>query len=178
MREDPVINAPVASLQTMLRSIAFQAGQIPAVAVDGIFGKTTEDAVRDFQKANQLPVTGVADSETFRAIVLGYNESRENLEAAQPGIVLFPSNLQIHPGQDHPNVALAQSMFNILRREFSVFDRLPQSGLLDEKTAANLRLLQTLSSLPPTGCLDKLTWNRLNQLYRGTFDRALAPSQG
>lgn len=178
MKEDPVLNAPVASLQTMLRTIAFYMGQLPAVAVDGIFGKNTEKAVTEFQQANRLPVTGVADAETFQMIVLAYNQANEALSSAEPSVSLFPSNLKIYPGQDHPNVALAQSMFHILRKEYPDFQRLSQNGLLDEKTAANLRLLQDFSGLEPTGTLDKQTWNRLSQLYRGTFDRALPPSQG
>ncbi len=178
MREDPVHNAPVASLQTMLRSIAYHSGQIPAVAVDGIFGQSTERAVSAFQQAHHLTSTGVADAETFRAIVLAYNRAFEELSQAESSVSLFPSELQIHPGQNHPNVALAQSMFNILRQEFRVFQRLSINGLLDEKTAENLRLLQDFSGLEPTGILDKRTWNRLCQLYRGMFDRALPPSQG
>ena len=178
MKEDPVLNAPVASLQTMLRTIAFYLGKNPAVAVDGIFGKNTEAAVTEFQQANRLPVTGVADAETFRMIVRACNQANEALSPAEPRVSLFPSNLQIQPGQDHPNVALAQSMFNILRKEFPDFQRLSQGGLLDDKTATNLKLLQAFSGLEPTGILDKQTWNRLSQLYRGTFDRALPPSQG
>ncbi len=178
MKEDPVLNAPVASLQTMLRAIAYHAGEIPSVAVDGIFGKSTEQAVTEFQQANQIPVTGVADAETFEMIVLAYNRANEALSLAEPNVNLFPANLQIHPGQEHPNVALAQAMFNILRREFPDFQRLPQNGLLEEKTAANLRLLQSFSGLEPTGILDKWTWNRLCQLYRSMFERALPPSQG
>lgn len=178
MKEDPVQNAPVASLQTMLRSIAYHNGQIPAVAVDGIFGQSTERAVSAFQQANHLNATGVADAETFRAIVLAYNRADEALSPAQPNVSLFPSELIIHPGQDHPNVALAQSMFQTLRREFPAFQRVPQSGRLDEKTAENIRLLQELSGLTPNGILDKWTWNRLCQLYRSMFDRAFPPSQG
>lgn len=178
MREDPVRDAPVASLQTMLRTIAYHEGQIPAVAVDGIFGQSTERAVSAFQQAHQINATGVADAETFRAIVLAYNRANEALSYAEPNVSLFPSELKIHPGQDHPNVALAQAMFNILRREFTVFQRLPQTGLLDEATAENLRLLQEFSGLPPTGILDIWTWNRLCQLYRALFDRAMPPSQG
>ena len=178
MREDPVLNAPVASLQTMLRAIAYHAGYTPTVSVDGIFGKSTEKAVTEFQQANQIPVTGVADAETFAMIVLAYNRANEALSPAESNVSLFPANLQIHPGQDHPNVALAQSMFNILRKEFPDFQRLSQGGLLDDKTAANLKLLQAFSGLEPNGILDKQTWNRLSQLYRCLFDRALPPSQG
>ena len=36
-----------------------------SLTVDGSYGQNTENAVRDFQKSNRLPETGIADSETL-----------------------------------------------------------------------------------------------------------------
>jgi hypothetical protein len=47
------------------------AGQ--AVAVDGAFGTGTETAVRNFQAAKGLPVTGQIDTATWQALINGYD---------------------------------------------------------------------------------------------------------
>jgi lysozyme family protein len=55
--------ADVATLQTALNVLGFPCG-----AVDGIFGPSTERAVREFQFNAGLPADGVAGDETLRAI--------------------------------------------------------------------------------------------------------------
>ncbi|MEM7463503.1 MAG: peptidoglycan-binding domain-containing protein, partial [Pseudomonadota bacterium] len=54
-------------LQTSLDGIGFDVGRI-----DGIFGRDTDAAVRDFQDWYGLPVTGVVDIDTANAIVAEY----------------------------------------------------------------------------------------------------------
>ena len=53
----------VRSVQQALNDRGFQAG-----AVDGQWGPSTEDALRRFQAAAGLPVTGSADSQTLNAL--------------------------------------------------------------------------------------------------------------
>lgn len=178
MQEDPVINAPIRSLQRMLRAIAFASGAEVAVIPDGIYGDSTEKAVSQFQKEQGLPVTGTADDKTFRAIVRAYNLAFPLLSQTQSGVVWFPAQLVIYPGQSHPHVGLAQSMFVSLGQKYSSFSAAPVSGTLDSRTSDNLRHLQHYAGLPETGTMDKHTWNRLNMLYRTLFDRNCTPTQG
>lgn len=53
----------VEALQMMLKNLGYFSGM-----VDGIFGATTEKAVKDFQKANGLKIDGIVASETLAAI--------------------------------------------------------------------------------------------------------------
>ncbi len=178
MREDPVINAPIESLQLMLRTISFANGDSISVIPDGIYGDSTTKSVSEFQGKNGIPVTGIADDITFRAIVSAYNIAAKKLGHAQSSVVIFPAQLIISPGQYHPHIALAQAMFFSLHQEFAAFYPAAVSGILDDTTVQNIRFLQQRSGLPETGSLDKATWNYLNMLYRAMFDRNFAPSQG
>lgn len=178
MREDPIINAPIQGLQLMLRTIAFATGEIPAVIPDGVFGPSTEAAVTAFQKIYGLPVTGVVDEETFRVIVNAYDLADELLSLSEAAVLHFPSGLVIKSEQSHPHLRLAQSIFQALHQEFPAFKAAAATGILDAATTENLRIFQALSGLEITGRLDKSTWGRLNQFYRGLFDRNLAPAQG
>ena len=52
---------PIRSLQYMLNQLAIHNDILTRLAVDGIFGERTLEAVMVFQRENGLPVTGVVD---------------------------------------------------------------------------------------------------------------------
>ena len=58
----------VRQLQEQLNTIANTYTSIPKVAVDGIYGESTQEAVRQFQKIFNLPQTGVVDYPTWYKI--------------------------------------------------------------------------------------------------------------
>ena len=58
----------VMQLQEQLNTIADTYSNIPKVAVDGIYGENTQNAVRQFQKVFDLPQTGVVDYRTWYKI--------------------------------------------------------------------------------------------------------------
>jgi len=57
-----VLGAGVRALQEMLNALAY------GLDADGIFGKATEAAVRDFQKINGLSVDGIVGAQTWAAL--------------------------------------------------------------------------------------------------------------
>ena len=59
---------PIRSLQYMLNQLAIHNDVLTRLAVDGIFGERTLEAVMVFQRENNLPVTGVVDLTTWNAI--------------------------------------------------------------------------------------------------------------
>jgi hypothetical protein len=52
----------------MLTVISEFIDEVPPLAVDGIFGSSTENAVRSIQRWLGLPVTGVVDEQTWDEI--------------------------------------------------------------------------------------------------------------
>lgn len=178
MKQAPVLDQPIRGIQIMLRTIAYALNTIPVVNPDGIFDAATEKAVRAFQQEYGLPVTGVADEDTFNRIVEIFTLAQELVAEAESPVIHFPAALKISPGQSHPHVYLMQAMFTAIHGEFPEFYTLELTGILDKHTEYNIRLLQQLALLPITGVLDKPTWNRLCLLYRILFDRSLLPSQG
>lgn len=58
----------VRQLQEQLNAIAEVYTQIPTVAVDGVYGPATAEAVREFQDVFDLPQTGVTDYQTWYKI--------------------------------------------------------------------------------------------------------------
>lgn len=58
----------VRQMQEQLNAISQSYPALPKIAVDGIYGEATQNAVREFQKVFGLPVTGVVDYPTWYEI--------------------------------------------------------------------------------------------------------------
>lgn len=58
----------VAIVQLMLRELSAVFDEIGELAIDGIYGKATADAVSAFQRASLLEVTGEVDLETYNRL--------------------------------------------------------------------------------------------------------------
>ena len=59
-------------LQRFLRLIQLAANHAAPLVPDGVYGPETNAAVREFQRMNDLPVTGTADYETWTLIYQQY----------------------------------------------------------------------------------------------------------
>jgi beta-lactamase class A len=55
-------------VQALQRTLNARALPSPNLSVDGDFGPATEAAVKEFQRTKQLPVTGIANAATFKAL--------------------------------------------------------------------------------------------------------------
>ncbi len=178
MTEDFIVNAPVTSLQQMLRTISFVTEGYPSVIPDGIYGSSTEEAVRTFQRNFSLPVTGQVDYETFLAIVEVYDDAIEQLNILNGPVQRFPISLSIAPGQGHPVVYVVQGMLGALHDSYPEIRKPPLSGTIDSVTAENIRFIQTVSDIPVTGAINSQTYQRIVALYHIAFDDAILPTNG
>jgi peptidoglycan hydrolase-like protein with peptidoglycan-binding domain len=62
----------VRQMQEQLNAIANVYSAIPKIAVDGVFGSQTEEAVKQFQQTFRLPVNGIVDLPTWYKISEAY----------------------------------------------------------------------------------------------------------
>ena len=92
--EEEMLSNPVRSLQYMLRRLAGKYDFLPQLALDGIFGERTLEAVMLFQRELAPPVTGVVDQRTWDAI----RDAWIGLERESAP----PRTLRIFPGEKSP----------------------------------------------------------------------------
>ena len=152
---------PIRGLQTMLRVIAEDDRTLPTVVPDGIYGQDTITAVSAFQRRNGLPVTGVADQQTWERIVKAYDDAFIRIHKAEPiEIIMDPGKVYCR-GEYSPNLYLLQSMLLYLSQLHPSIDTPSHNGTLDSPTSEALAGFQILAGLPPTGELDKITWKYL-----------------
>ena len=103
------------------------------IAVDGIFGTTTEDAVKVFQTANGLLPTGIVRASTWEKLVI-----------------------HLRPGATGEAVKAAQRELNDKRRA-----GLTVNGLYDNATTKAVRAFQAHFGVTPNGNIGPTTWRNL-----------------
>ena len=169
------IAQPIRSLQTMLRTIAESNGRNISVIPDGIYGKNTVAEVTAFQRRKGIPPTGIADQQTWDAIVSEYEPALIIVDDATPvEIILNPGQI-IRKGEQHPNVYLMQAILVVLSKAYESIPAPSMNGINDLPTSDALAEFQLLSGLPVTGELDKITWDRLARQYSLASRLIIAP---
>ena len=162
---------PVLSLQYMLNQLAIHDPKLVRLAVDGVFGERTLEAVMVFQRENHEPVTGVVDLNTWDAIRSSYIQV-ELLYGAPPPLNVLPSGAYTaDEGSEGEPVLIVQAMFSALTKKVNNFSTCKINGCNDGETHANIRVVQGLAGLPVTGVLDRATWSFLVQLYQALVTR-------
>jgi len=129
----------VREVQRLLRERGFDLG-----GIDGIFGARTRAAVVNFQRANNLEVTGVVNIETWRAL---------GRECRRPGISFCPT---IRPGDRGSAVRFLQSLLQKL-----TYAPGPIDGIYGPDTRAAVIAFQANNNLNPTGIVTGPTWEAL-----------------
>ncbi len=163
--DESFVGQPIRSLQTMLRYIAQSDKRQPSVVPDGIYGPDTVAAVTVFQRNRGLPVTGVADIDTWEAIVREFEPARVEQEEAEPLFIILNPGQVIRQGESNPNLYLVQAILTVLSQLYGGVSAPSMTGILDIPTADSLSSFQQMSQLPATGELDKQTWKHLALHY-------------
>jgi peptidoglycan hydrolase-like protein with peptidoglycan-binding domain len=104
------------------------------VALDGIFGDSTDAGVRAFQASRGLPQTGVVDGATWQALVV-----------------------TIGPGSTGEPVRAVQAQLREKRGATSV----PLDGVFGPSTTTAVKAFQAHMGLAQTGSVDAVTWRAL-----------------
>ena len=163
--ERELLAQPVRGLQYMLRRLARRYPKLPELAVDGIFGEKTLEAVMRLQRELELPVTGVVDQTTWNAIRDAWIDLER--ETAPPRTLrIFPGEgHQVQPGMSGGTMVLPQTMFQLLRQRLEGIAEGEANGVHGDASVQNTLWLQNLAQLEQTGVMDRQTWDMLSRLY-------------
>lgn len=170
------VGQPVRSLQTMLRVIAENDDTLPSVVPDGVYGKDTVRAVSALQRKSGLPITGVADQNTWETIVALYEPALIEVDEAEPLHIILNPGQVIRKGESHPNIYLVQAMLIVLSEAYESITPPSMSGTMDIPTSDSISRFQELNLLPVTGELDKNTWRHLALQYPMTANILTGPN--
>lgn len=170
-QETEMTGQPVRSLQYMLNQLAIHDPKLVRLAVDGVFGERTLEAVMVFQREYHDPVTGVVDLDTWNAIRQAYIQA-ELLYGIPPALNVLPNGgYTAEEGAEGEPIIIVQAMFLSLSKKVSNFMPCKVDGRNEGNTQADIRSVQELAGLPVTGVLDRATWSFLVQLYQALVTR-------
>ena len=159
------IEQPIRSLQTMLRVIAEDDSRLPTVVPDGIYGPTTMNSITAFQRLYDLPITGIANQDTWERIVEIYENALIRIDQAEPIEISMEPGEVYRIGDSNANIYLLQSILVQLSKDNPTIIPPYHNGVLDNSTSEALAAFQLLAGLPPTGELDKITWKYLAKQF-------------
>jgi len=162
---------PVRDLQYFLAFVSVFNNAVQPPVIDGIFGSGTRASLEDFQYDYGLPVTGVADLVTWRAL---YNAYRGYLLSLPPNY--FGTNTQIYPGiplligSRGEDVRVIQEYLNYISDTYTEIPKITADGVFGPATANAVRIYQTLFGIEPSGIVASTTWNSIAETYRSLFE--------
>lgn len=155
----------VKELQRRLRLLSLMDDRYLSVEIDGSYGPKTTEAVRVFQRANELAASGVADEATVKRLGELY-EDYVQLTADPQGVCAFPSPYFVmREGESGSSVYILQAMLAEICAEFVSPLSPTVTGVFDEETRACVRRWQAVLGLPENGEVDRFCWDRLADLY-------------
>ena len=126
------------------------------IAVDGIFGNNTRDAVMAFQRIFGLVVDGIVGPITWTRLM-----EESNTTVTTPQIPSFPG-MNLSVGSTGQSVRLVQEAINTLAPLFpGRLWRLTVDGIFGNMTRDAIYAFQSIYHLPLTGIVNEATWNLL-----------------
>ena len=157
----------IRNLQRYLRQLSFFDNDIPPLPLSGVWDPHTRDAVIAFQQKNGLEPTGIADEQTWNLLFEQYTLSIEEKSPPERMAIYprLPERDSLRLGDVGFPVTAVQYMLDELTIQFEGLDNVPQNGIYGEETVRAVAEFQRRNLLPPTGEVDKRTWDTLVRSY-------------
>ena len=153
----------VRELQFYLYLMSAYESSIPAIAIDGQFGASTEAAVRAYQRFAGLTVDGIVGRTTWNSLY----DKASTLRASGPVVTLkrlpYPGT-PLTVGSSGSAVLYYSLLLQRIAYYFTSVVSPPFSDQYTDETAAATRSAQELLNLHETGIADAETWTAVEAL--------------
>ncbi len=175
----------VQTIQTYLNRIRKNYPAIPKITDEtGVFGKSTQDAVKKFQSVFHLASDGIVGKSTWYKISSLYTAvtrlAELNGEGETLGIGTVPPDSLLRQGSRGQDVIILQYLLNVISEYYVGVPAPAQDGIFGSQTAQAVSAFQRIMRLNPDGIVGPLTWNALYEAYRGIEQNipSFGPDQG
>lgn len=164
-------SSDVEIIQTQLNRISQNYPAIPKInPVDGYFNKTTEDAVKVFQRVFNLTPDGIVGKATWNKlsqIYVGIKKLGElESEGEEIKIPEKPPTTVLKPGATGEIVKLAQFFLACIAVFYDEIPPIKITGVYDEATIDAVKQFQKRFGLDPDGIVGKKTWSKLYEIFK------------
>ena len=168
----------VRTVQYFLALVGYFNQQIDSPPINGIYDERTETAVRAFQTAYGLPVTGIVDLATWEMLYDVYvgllaslpDSFFENIAPPFPGIPL-------RPGTSGEEVVLLQQYLNVISSVYPEVPSVEVSGYYGPATASSVEAFQRMVGITPSGITYATTWQAIVDTWQD-IEQSFQRSEG
>ena len=166
------IGPNVELLQRRLNRISANYPAIPKIyPINGVFGPSTTEAVKEFQRVFDLSPDGVVGPATWYRILYIYNGIKRLSELNSEGLTLgeistqYPSLLQ--SGSEGVGVLVLQYYLSYISSFVPTVPAVTVDGYFGADTERAVRAFQSTYGLPEDGIVGEVTWRELTDVYEG-----------
>ena len=171
----------VEEIQKMLVEIVNLYPSLSIITIDGVYGQNTVIAVKEFQKLNSLPQTGIIDEITMRKLSYLHEKNREKFREEllknkisevkknkkREDDYLDQSDNILSEGSIGEYVKSLQSYLNVVSNKYPTISLLRVDGIFGPKTKAAVMEFQRIFELKQDGVVGYETWNKLSSATGG-----------
>ncbi len=169
------IGNSVQQIQIRLNRISKNFSAIPKISpINGVFDSSTEDSVRAFQRAFDLPEDGLVGKETWYAIQRTYNAVKRLNDLASEGLsreeVTGIFNTYLTEGDTGSEVFELQYLLALVAEYNNEISAPSIDGIFGAGTKASLEEFQRAYGLTVDGEVSIDDWDRLYREYVGILE--------
>jgi len=173
----------VERIQTFLNRIRRNYPAIPVITDElGVFGNSTEAAVKKFQEIFNLAVDGIVGRSTWNkinSIFVGVTRlAALDSEGTTLGIGMVPPNAALTVGSSGFYVLILQFILSFLGEFYPTIPRIAQDGIFGNTTAQAVIEFQRMRGLSADGIVNAATWSALYENYWSIKNEIPIPGPG
>lgn len=162
----------VQTIQTYLNRIRKNYPAIPAITdEEGVFGSSTQAAVRTFQNIFNLGTDGIVGKATWYKISQVYiavtRLAELDSEGTSLGIGTVPPSTVLRQGSSGNDVLTLQYILNVISEFYPNIPSVTQDGVFGSSTRQAVIAFQQMMQLSPDGIVGAATWQALYDTYLG-----------
>ena len=156
--------------QIQLNRISANYPGIPKInPTDGVFGVSTEEAVRAFQRIFGLTEDGIIGNATWYRISYLFNAVKRLSELDSEGISIseLPQQYErlLSLGDTGDDVRVIQYYLDVVGAFYDTVPRVTINGIFDPETEQAVRAYQQAFGLTVDGVVGRLTWQSIQDVY-------------
>lgn len=147
---------------------------IPPIAVDGIFGAATENAVRDAQAVFGLTQDGIVGVDTWNVVYNAYLGIVRTVPVVFiEGNTIPYQGVVLTVGSESDEVVLLQQYLNFISRTYTEIPTLPVTGYYGTRTREAVVAFQRRYGLAVTGNVNGPTWDAITRVYSTLYNGSM-----
>ncbi|MBQ3118740.1 MAG: peptidoglycan-binding protein [Clostridia bacterium] len=167
------VGPDVQQVQILLNAISTNYPAIPKVPTGAVYGESTENAVRTFQRIFNLTPDGIVGRATWYKLINLFTGINRLNELNARGDVIFGLSLEypdaLREGDTGQGVLTLQLMLNLLSEYYDTVPQVAQDGVYGPSTTSAVAAFQRAYGLPVDGIVGPLTWESMYNAIKGIY---------